>query len=302
MAMRAVFTIIKERLRFLLVLPCLGLMIGTAAAESGIRIKSGPSVFAGPANPACDATSTITFRVEIENTNCVCNEDVNPIKRAEFIPDLVVDKLNPLTGFDFLGFKTSPGGSLSPTLTFIDMEDETSNEFFFDVRTHPDGSGCFPFTSAEFGIVVCDGGGGCDWGFSSDLGYPICESPKLVPTVHIDADMTACSTASTGTGSIEGMVVDGTGQPVQLAVVTVSKGCFAVPGFVSKGAFSSTGWWPFTTPPGAYMVPNPGEPGLPPGTYTLKAVEAGRCTTQTVVLAAGEHKVLNLTLGPGPCP
>jgi hypothetical protein len=299
MAMRAVFTIIKERLHFLLFLPCLGLMVGTAGAESGIRIKSGPSVFAGPANPSCDAVSTITFKVTIENTNCVCNEDVNPIKRAEFLPDLVADKLNPLGSFDFLGFKKSPGDPPSPTLTFIDMEDESSNDFFFDVRTHPDALGC-PFASAEFGIVVCDGGGGCDWGFSSDLGYPICESPKLVPTIHIDADTSACPPSGTGTGSIEGTVIDGnTGLPVGLALVGATKGCLLAPGFVSKLVFSSVGW---PTPAGAYQIPNPGEPGLPAGNYTLRVQEGGRCSTQAVSLLAGEHKVVNLTLGPGPCP
>jgi hypothetical protein len=299
MGTTAVFTIIKQRLRFLLFLPCLGFMIGTAGAESGIRIKSGPTVFAGPANPSCDAVSTITFRVDIENTNCVCNEDVNPIKRAELLPDFVVDKLNPLGSFEFLGFKKSPGDPLSSTITFIDMEDETSTDFFFDVRTHPDALGC-PFASAEFGIVICDGGGGCDWGFSSDLGYPICESPKLVPVVHIDADTSACPPSGTGTGSIEGTVIDGsTGLPVGLALVGATKGCLFAPGFVNKLALSSVGW---PTPAGAYQLPNPGEPGLPAGTYTLKVQEGGRCSSQTVVLADGEHKVLNLTLAPGPCP
>lgn len=285
----------------LLLFPCLGLMTGAAWAESGIRIKSGPSVFSGPANPPCDATSTITFRVEIENTNCVCNEDVNPIKRAEFIPDFVVDQLNPLGGFEFLGFKKGPADPLSPTITFIDMEDESSTDFFFDVRTHPDAFGC-PFASAQFGIVVCDGGGGCDWGLSADLGYPICESPKLVPIVRLDADTSSCPPSGTGTGSINGVVTDGaTGLPVGLALVSVTKGCIFAPGFVAKSTLSSVGW---PTPAGSYQLPAffPSEPGLPAGNYTLKAQEGGRCVTQMVSLAAGETKTVPLVLGPGPCP
>lgn len=288
--------------RILLLVPCLGVVAtGSAWAETGIRIKSGPSVFAGPANPPCDATSTVTFKVSIENTNCVCNEDVTPIKRAEFLPDFVVDKLNPLGGFEFLGFKKSPGDPVTPTIEFIDMEDESSNDFFFDVRTHPDAFGC-PFASAEFGVVICDGGGGCDWGASTDLPYPVCESPKAVPIVHIDADSTMCPASSTGTGEIHGTVTDGTtGLPVALAAITVSKGCLFAPGFVSKSTLSSFGW---PTPLGQYIVPAffPNEPGLPAGTYKLQVQEGGRCSSQMVTLAPGESKLVNLTLGPAPAP
>jgi hypothetical protein len=301
MGRTAVNTIVE---RSLLILACLGLLTGTASAESGIRIKSGPSVFAGPANPPCDGTSTITFRTEIENTNCVCNEDVNPIKRADFLIDFAGDKLNPFFGsFEFLGFKKTAGGTLSPTLDFIDMEDETSTDFFFDVRVHPDAGGC-PFVSAEFGIVICDGGGGCDWGASTDLPYPVCESPKLVPVVHIDADATNCAPSGVGTGEIHGTVTDGvTGLPVALAWIEVSKGCFLAPGFVGKSTLSSFGW---PTEIGTYKVPTnfPSEPGLPAGTYKLKVQEGGRCSSQMVTLADGESKLVNVTLGaaPAPCP
>ena len=112
----------------LIFLACLGGMAGVAWAESGIRIKSGPKMV-DATNPPCNAERVTTFKVVIENTNCVCNEDVNPIRQAKAVEART--EASPKDSFEFLGFSKSQGGALSPTITFIDMEDESSTDFFF---------------------------------------------------------------------------------------------------------------------------------------------------------------------------
>src|SRR5262245_30079480 len=94
-------------------------------AESGIRIKSGPTqVTAG--NPPCNAERTTWFKIVIENINYTCNEAyILSVGRAsDGEPGDFDPNFEPQGGFDFLGFSGSEGGSLSQTWENGDMEDE----------------------------------------------------------------------------------------------------------------------------------------------------------------------------------
>jgi hypothetical protein len=271
-------------------------MAGVAWAESGIRIKSGPTMV-DATNPPCNAERVTTFKVVIENTNCVCNEDVNPIRQAKAVEART--EASPKDSFEFLGFSKSQGGALSPTITFIDMEDESSTDFFFQVKTKP--VACTPlgggdFEKVEFGIVICDSGGGCDWGLSTDPPDPVCESPKHVPVVVLQADTTLCPPSATGTARIQGLVLDSNGA-VSLAQVTATKGCRGSPGFVNEDDRTKA------LPPvqrGTYEIA-----GLPVGTYQMEVREGGRCAAASITIGVdGETKVQNFTLPgvPAVCP
>ena len=280
----------------LIFLICLGYMVGMAWAESGIRINSGPTMIEST-NPPCNAERITTFKVVIENTNCVCNEDINPIRQSNTIEART--QASPMDSFEFLGFTKTLGGALSTTITFIDMEDESSTDFFFQVKTKP--VACTPlgggdFEKAEFGIVICDSGGGCDWGLSTDPPDPICESPKHVPVVVLQADTTLCPPSATGTARIRGLVTDGNGS-VSLANVTATKGCRGSPGFVEDDDRTKA------LPPaerGTYEIA-----GLPVGTYRMEVREGGRCAAASLTIGVdGETKVQNFTLPgvPAVCP
>lgn len=289
----------RVAMRRWLVLALVGSIVawGMAWGESGIRIQSGPAMLES-SNPPCNAERVTTFKVTIENTNCVCNEDVNPIRKANIAEARTQD--TPNGSFQFLGFQKHPSDGLSPTLTFIDMEDESSEDFFFQVKTGP--VACTPggggdFEGAEFGIVICDSGGGCDWGLATDPPDPVCESPKHVPVIQLQADTTLCPQTDTGTARIQGTVTDTTGQGVVLARVEAKKGCRGSPGFVKVEDRSKA------LPPaqrGTYEIA-----GLPAGTYEMTVEEGGRCAAASVTIAAdGETKTQNFTLPgvPSACP
>ena len=84
----------------LIFLAHLGWMVGVAGAESGIRLKSGPTMI-DATNPPCNAERITTFKVVIENTNCVCNEDVNPIRQSNTVEART--QASPKDSFEFRG-------------------------------------------------------------------------------------------------------------------------------------------------------------------------------------------------------
>lgn len=279
MRTNAVFTVSKWILLFA---AWFGLAVGTAWADSGVRLKSGPTQL--DPNPPCMAEKITRFQFEIENTNCVCDEDVE----ITLGPLVIVDPQLPPSAFEFLGFSESS----------FELEDETTKTITFSVRTKPVscllGSGMQGFSSASFKVKICDGGGGCDWGLATDPPCPIGEGPRIDPIpITLVADTTLCPQTAVGTGTIQGTVVDSSGRPLAFARVTARKGCRGQPDFVDQSALTSNGPPPPGSPPrGQYRIS-----GLPDGSYDMEVREGGRCATATgVILTGGGVATQNFTL------
>lgn len=263
---------------------------GMAWATSGIRFE-GPAMRDG-SNPPCDATRTTTFRMTIKNINCVCNEDVKirlQSKAADAINEIDTGD-TPKGSFKFIGFSDAQGGPFSSSnLTFTDMEDESSNDIFFQVETGPvdcvGGQGG-DFVEAKFGIAVCDSGGGCD------ILDPPCESPtKFIPIVTLVADGSLCPQSDQGTGVIHVNVKKSDGKPVVGASVNVARGCKGSPGAVDRNGEAVQ---PKANPSnwGKYDITS-----LPfPATYDLKVRADGLCNTQSVSLPAAGTLDVPVTL------
>lgn len=276
-----------------------GVMATFACGESGIRIKSGPTQLTA-GNPPCNAERITTFKMVIENINYTCNEWVRITKALPDSGDMEPNS-SPFGSFEFLGFKTSEGGTLQDEINYDDMEDESTNTFFFDVRTFPKehetlGSLC-DFEFAEFGIRVCDHDGGCDWGVSADLPCPIGEKPTpFVTKVRLDADATLCPPSDTGTGTIRGKITTNLGTPAANARVVARRvlagevGCKGAPEFATETVFAKSTPW---AERGQYEIT--GLP-FPPGDYEVTARDSGRCAQATVTIPGGGSVVLDLTL------
>jgi hypothetical protein len=274
-------------------------------AESGIRIKSGPTQLTA-GNPPCNAERDTWFKIVIENINYTCNEAVilSMGRASDGEPGDFDPNFSPQGGFKFLGFSSSEGGALSDEWEIDDMEDESTATIFFAVKTMPAQvlNALCDFEFAEFAIRVCDDDGGCDWGTSSDLPCPIGEKPTpFKPTVRIDADQTPCPPPDTGTGTITGTVTRSGGLPAANARVTVRRvlagqaGCKGAPdAFFDQTFTKSTPW----ADRGEYEM---GGLPFPPGDYEVTARDSGQCAQTTVNIAPGGSAVVDLVLAQN-CP
>lgn len=285
----------------------LTLASGPSWAESGIRIKSGPTQLTS-GNPPCNAERETWFKIVIENINYTCNEKVilSVSRASDGEPGDFDPNFQPQGGFDFLGFSSSEGGSLVQEWVIDDMEDETSATIFFAVKTMPAPHAVLnavcDFEFAEFAIRVCDDDGGCDWGLSSDLPCPIGEKPTpFKPTVRIDADPTPCPPPDTGTGSISGKVTRPGGLAAANARVTVRRildgelGCKGAPDNFFDQTFAKSSPW---AERGEYSMD--GLP-FPPGVYEVTARDSGQCAQTTIDIAPGGTAVVDLVLAAN-CP
>lgn len=285
-----VFVVVRSLLIFL---ASLTFPIEIVWATSGIVLLDGPTqVTSG--NPPCNAERITTFEVRITNVNgplLFCSEDANPIRQLG-LPDVFTTEENPRGSFEFLGFKTSEDGELSSRLEFLGLGAGEVKTFFFDVKTGPAEVpllGKCDFEEVEFGITICDTGGGCDFFIWTDPPDPVCESPKHMPVIKLQADTSFCPASDTGTGRIEGTVSDGEGRPVGGARVEATRGCRGSPGFVNQEATTDR------LPPnrGRYELTN-----LPfPATYMVEVWADGLCTTAEITIpGSGETIIQNFTL------
>jgi hypothetical protein len=283
----------------------LALSSGAAWAESGIRVSDGDPEQITEGNPPCNAKRITTYQVTLRNVNgplLFCSEDANPIRQVNRLELGLEDdqepNVKPRGALKFLGFKTSEDGDPDDNeepLALINIEtgDERTVTFFFDVETGPADVpllGKCDFEFAEFGITVCDTGGSCDFAFWTDPPDPICESPKHVLIVRLEADPSPCPASATGTAGIQGTVSDAEGQAVGAARVHVGRGCRGSTGFVDQNTTTPR------LPPdqrGRYAIG-----GLPfPATYTVEARADGLCATAEVTIpAAGGTVTQNFTL------
>jgi Carboxypeptidase regulatory-like domain len=283
----------------------LAFAIGTAWGESGIRVSDGDPEQITEGNPPCNANRVTTYRVTLKNVNgplLFGSEDANPVRQANRLELGLQDdqeaNVKPRGSLKFLGFKTSGDGDPDDDqdrLELINIEtgDENTVTFFFDVETGPADVpllGKCDFEFAEFGLTVCDTGGSCDFAFWTDPPDPICESPKHVLTVRLEADPSFCPASATGTAAIQGTVSDAEGQPAGAARVQVTRGCRGSTGFVNQDTRTER------LPPeqrGRYAIS-----GLPfPATYTVEARADGLCATAEVTIpAAGGTVTQNMTL------
>jgi carboxypeptidase family protein len=276
--------------------------LGTAWAESGLRVSEGDPAQITEGNPPCNAKRITTYQVTLRNVNgplLFCSEDANPVRRPNLLElGLEADQepnVKPRGALQFLGFKTSEDGDYQDRLELINIEtgDEKAITFFFDVETGPADVplvGKCDFEFAEFGITICDTGGSCDFAFWTDPPDPICESPKHVLTVRLEADPSFCPASATGTAAIQGTVSDAEGRSVGAARVQVSRGCRGSDSFVNQDTRTER------LPPeqrGRYAIG-----GLPfPATYTVEARADGLCATAEVTIpAAGGTVTQNITL------
>lgn len=291
-----------ELARGLLFAACFAASAQFAFGESGIRIKSGPTLLTA-GNPPCNAERVSRFQIVIENINDVCNEfvKISVARASDGEPGDFDPSFSPLGGFDFLGFSSTEGGALSQEFEIPDMEDESEATIFFEVKTmpapHPILDAVCDFEFAEFAIRVCDHDGGCDWGASADLPCPIGEKPTpFKPTVRLDADQSFCPPPDTGTGSISGKVTRSGGLAAANARVTARRildgttGCKGAPAFAFEQTFTKSTPW---ADRGKYKIT--GLP-FPPGEYEVTARDNGKCAKATVNIAPGGAAVQDFVL------
>lgn len=287
---------------------CVGASAQWVFAGSGIKIKQGPTQISPTGDPPCDADEITTFKMVIENTNDVCNEFVKIWTGQK--------ESDPIGAFKFLGFKKTQNGILFDSIQYDDMEDESTETFYFDIKTgkklHSDGLNSCEFISGRIEIYVCDHDGGCDWGASADdpcrpliclnSGTDCGEEPG--PWLHIatlTGDQTNCPEPDTGTGMISGTVTNANGNPAAGARISVNRviagniGCKGVPDFIRKKTKAKT--LPLTER-GQYEI---GGLLFPPGEYEITARDSGLCASQTVMIPSSGELTVNLTLSFG-CP
>jgi len=284
-------TVVSGSRKTLVLLSCVWLGGGVAWADSGMRIKEGP-IQVTPGNPPADQARITTYQVTLENENCTCNEAV---RISRWLPDNPTDGAvlgKPIGSFEFLGFKDTAGGSLSSKLEFPDIEDESTQTFFFDIKTGPNKLGCF-FESAEFTFIMCDYDGGCD----------CCDGPCEGPTPYkktVRLEAATLPSSSPGTATLTGTVTDSAGDTVVGALVRVRRGCPGDPGAVNQQTFTRPRFpqenWCTPNCKGKYQIPT-----LPAGTYTVSARSAKGCAKANVTIANGASVTQNFTLNQTIC-